>query len=125
MYLLRSPFKHRVAHDLYRNLTTTYPAEDYVGFNQSLTIGTGRDSKLLLKNTAGIVDTGTTLLLIASGQMNFASYLDSFAHADISQTLSPYTRTSRAPSSMTAPACLRSLRSSTRNCRACSSTSVV
>ncbi|EKM51654.1 uncharacterized protein PHACADRAFT_31478 [Phanerochaete carnosa HHB-10118-sp] len=52
----------------YTNITTTYPAMDYVGFNQSVTFG----NQTLLSNTAGIVDTGTTLVELASDA--FATY---------------------------------------------------
>ncbi|CAL1710303.1 unnamed protein product [Somion occarium] len=45
-------------------LTTTYPSSLYVGINQTITYGA---SKLpILSNNAGITDTGTTLLLIAT-----------------------------------------------------------
>jgi hypothetical protein len=43
-------------------LTTTYPASYYWGINESITYG----STTILAETAGIVDTGTTLILIAS-----------------------------------------------------------
>ncbi|GJE99837.1 acid protease [Phanerochaete sordida] len=46
--------------------TTTYPAMDYVGINQSVTFGDGAHKTPLLSNVAGIVDTGTTLFLLAS-----------------------------------------------------------
>ncbi|KAJ7170197.1 aspartic peptidase A1 [Mycena filopes] len=45
-------------------LTTTSPATDYWGINQSITYGTSGTS--ILASTAGIVDTGTTLVLIAT-----------------------------------------------------------
>ncbi|KAG1851993.1 acid protease [Suillus tomentosus] len=44
-------------------LTTTSPASAYWGINQSVSYGT---SQTILKTTAGIVDTGTTLLLLAT-----------------------------------------------------------
>lgn len=44
-------------------LTTTSPASAYWGINQSVTYGT---SQPILNTTAGIVDTGTTLLLLAT-----------------------------------------------------------
>ncbi|KAG2367624.1 aspartic proteinase [Suillus spraguei] len=43
-------------------LTTTKPASDYWGINESITYGT----TTILAETAGIVDTGTTLILIAT-----------------------------------------------------------
>jgi hypothetical protein len=46
----------------YTPLTTTYPASYYWGINESITYG----STTILAETAGIVDTGTTLILIAS-----------------------------------------------------------
>jgi len=48
----------------YTSLTSTSPASDYWGINQSITYGSS--SSEILPSTAGIVDTGTTLLLIAS-----------------------------------------------------------
>ncbi|OJA14470.1 hypothetical protein AZE42_05288 [Rhizopogon vesiculosus] len=44
-------------------LTTTSPASKYWGINQSVSYGTGNT---ILQTTAGIVDTGTTLLLLAT-----------------------------------------------------------
>ncbi|KAJ7511570.1 aspartic peptidase domain-containing protein [Mycena galericulata] len=46
----------------YTDLTTTSPASDYWGINQSIKYG----STTILASTAGIVDTGTTLVLIAT-----------------------------------------------------------
>lgn len=43
-------------------LTTTEPASYYWGINESITYGT----TTILAETAGIVDTGTTLILLAS-----------------------------------------------------------
>ncbi|EKM61603.1 uncharacterized protein PHACADRAFT_84864, partial [Phanerochaete carnosa HHB-10118-sp] len=45
-------------------LTTTSPASAFWGIDESITYGTSKTS--ILTETAGIVDTGTTLLLIAS-----------------------------------------------------------
>lgn len=50
----------------YVPLTTTYPANSYWGINQSITYG---DCPILYES-AGIVDSGTTLILIASGMAN-------------------------------------------------------
>ena len=47
----------------YVPITGTSPASAYWGIDQSLTYG----SSTILSSTAGIVDTGTTLVLIASG----------------------------------------------------------
>jgi len=44
--------------------TTTYPSIYYIGINQTLTHGS--EKTLLLNNTAGITDTGTTLFLLAT-----------------------------------------------------------
>ncbi|KAG1763714.1 acid protease [Suillus occidentalis] len=46
----------------YVPLTTTSPASSYWGIDQSITYG----SSTILSSTAGIVDTGTTLILIAT-----------------------------------------------------------
>ncbi|KAG2068135.1 acid protease, partial [Suillus decipiens] len=46
----------------YTPLTTTHPASYYWGISESITYGT----TIILSETAGIVDTGTTLVLIAS-----------------------------------------------------------
>ncbi|KAG2137226.1 acid protease [Suillus cothurnatus] len=46
----------------YVPLTTTFPASSYWGINQSISYG----RSTILSETAGIVDTGTTLVMIAS-----------------------------------------------------------
>ncbi|KAI0064989.1 acid protease [Artomyces pyxidatus] len=46
----------------YTSITTTYPASNYWGINQSILYGTTS----ILSSTAGIVDTGTTLTLLAT-----------------------------------------------------------
>lgn len=48
----------------YVPLTTTQPSSFYWGINGSVKYG----SKTILSSTAGIVDTGTTLVLIATGE---------------------------------------------------------
>ena len=48
----------------YVPLTTTSPASLYWGIDQSITYG----GSTILSSTAGIVDTGTTLILIASSE---------------------------------------------------------
>ena len=48
----------------YVPLTTTYPASKFWGINQSISYG----NITILNSTAGIVDTGTTLILIATGE---------------------------------------------------------
>lgn len=48
----------------YTPITTTSPASMYWGINQDVTYGQNGTS--LLSGNAGIVDTGTTLLLLAS-----------------------------------------------------------
>ena len=48
----------------YTTLTTTSPVSNYWGINQSITYG----GNTILSSTAGIVDTGTTLIFIASGE---------------------------------------------------------
>ncbi|KAJ8593944.1 acid protease [Rhizopogon salebrosus TDB-379] len=47
----------------YVPITTTSPASKYWGIDQSISYGTGNT---ILRTTAGIVDTGTTLLLLAT-----------------------------------------------------------
>ncbi|EMD36747.1 hypothetical protein CERSUDRAFT_123806 [Gelatoporia subvermispora B] len=49
-------------------ITTTSPASEFVGINQSITYGTAGAS--ILNSTAGVIDTGTTLLLIATDAMD-------------------------------------------------------
>ncbi|OJT05195.1 Polyporopepsin [Trametes pubescens] len=49
----------------YVDITSTSPANRYVGIDQSITYGQGGPT--ILPETAGIVDTGTTLLMISSG----------------------------------------------------------
>ncbi|KAG1795694.1 aspartic peptidase domain-containing protein [Suillus plorans] len=46
----------------YTPITTTYPSSNYWGINQSISYG----STTILSSTAGIVDTGTTYIYIAS-----------------------------------------------------------
>ena len=48
----------------YAPVTTTYPSSYYWGVDQSISY----DGETILSTTAGIVDTGTTLILIASGE---------------------------------------------------------
>ncbi|KAH9945544.1 acid protease [Amylocystis lapponica] len=48
----------------YIPLTSTFPASEYWGIDESITYGSSKTS--ILSSTAGIVDTGTTLVLIAS-----------------------------------------------------------
>ncbi|KIN93244.1 hypothetical protein M404DRAFT_1009105 [Pisolithus tinctorius Marx 270] len=50
----------------YTPLTTTSPASNYWGIDETITYG----STTILSTTAGIVDTGTTLILIATGAFN-------------------------------------------------------
>ncbi|KIP05511.1 hypothetical protein PHLGIDRAFT_119740 [Phlebiopsis gigantea 11061_1 CR5-6] len=51
-------------------ITTTSPSSEFVGIDQSITFGSAETP--VLASTAGIVDTGTTLILIASDA--FATY---------------------------------------------------
>ncbi|KAJ8593240.1 aspartic proteinase [Rhizopogon salebrosus TDB-379] len=46
----------------YTSITTTSPASEFWGVDESITYG----SKTILSKTSGIIDTGTTLILIAS-----------------------------------------------------------
>lgn len=48
----------------YVPITSTSPASEYWGIDQSISYG----GSSILSSTAGIVDTGTTLVLIASGE---------------------------------------------------------
>ncbi|KAI1786237.1 acid protease [Ganoderma leucocontextum] len=48
----------------YVPITSTSPASDYVGIDQSITYGSAGTT--ILSSTAGITDTGTTLVLLAS-----------------------------------------------------------
>ena len=50
---------------MYSPITSTSPASDYVGIDQSITYGSAGTT--ILASTAGITDTGTTLVLLASG----------------------------------------------------------
>ncbi|KAF9041824.1 aspartic protease [Hymenopellis radicata] len=51
----------------YTSLTSTSPAKYYWGIDESVTYGT---STTILSSTAGIVDTGTTLILLATDAYN-------------------------------------------------------
>jgi len=50
----------------YVPLTTVFPASAFWGINQAITYG----GASILDSTAGIVDTGTTLILIATGMID-------------------------------------------------------
>ncbi|EMD36918.1 hypothetical protein CERSUDRAFT_137265 [Gelatoporia subvermispora B] len=54
-------------------LTTTEPANQFVGIDQDMLYGTKDSTTVLLEGASGIVDTGTSLLLIASDA--FQQYL--------------------------------------------------
>ncbi|KAI0634527.1 aspartic peptidase A1 [Trametes polyzona] len=56
----RSKFDEPLA---YVPLTTTSPASQFVGYDQSIRYG---DKDVVLEKTAGILDTGTTLILLAT-----------------------------------------------------------
>lgn len=45
-------------------LATTFPASEFWGIDQTITYGTSNTN--ILSQTAGIVDTGTTLVLLAT-----------------------------------------------------------
>ncbi len=47
----------------YRSITETSPAHNYLGLDMSITYGSGTP---ILETTAGIIDTGTTLVLLAT-----------------------------------------------------------
>ena len=49
----------------YAPLTTTYPASQYWGIDQSISYG----GATILSSTAGIVDSGTTMILLATGML--------------------------------------------------------
>ncbi|KAI0922513.1 hypothetical protein AcW1_002869 [Taiwanofungus camphoratus] len=51
----------------YTPITSTSPASDYVGIDQSITYGS---DTTILSSSAGIADTGTTLILLASSAYN-------------------------------------------------------
>ncbi|KAL5513855.1 hypothetical protein ACEPAG_2616 [Sanghuangporus baumii] len=53
----------------YASFTSTSPAAFYIGIDESITYGSATGSTVL-SSTAGIVDTGTTLLLIATDAFN-------------------------------------------------------
>ncbi|KAL5501257.1 hypothetical protein ACEPAH_9644 [Sanghuangporus vaninii] len=53
----------------YASFTSTSPATFYIGIDESITYGSATGSTVL-SSTAGIVDTGTTLLLIATDAFN-------------------------------------------------------
>lgn len=52
--------------DSHRPLTTTSPANKYWGVDQSIRYG---NSVRILDETAGVIDTGTSLILIATGKL--------------------------------------------------------
>jgi len=64
----------------YVPVTSTYPSNAYWGINQTISYG----ATSILSNTAGIIDTGTTLILIATGRYvaynneSYSYYSDAF-----------------------------------------------
>lgn len=48
----------------HRHITSKYPANQYVGIDQSITYGS--KGTVILSKTSGIVDTGTTLILLST-----------------------------------------------------------
>ncbi|KAI0327427.1 acid protease [Cubamyces sp. BRFM 1775] len=52
----------------YVPVTSTYPASQYVGIDQSITYGSAGTT--ILSSTAGITDTGTTFILVANDAFN-------------------------------------------------------
>jgi Eukaryotic aspartyl protease len=59
---------NRIVGDVkYVPITGTSPASRYWGVDQSITYGS--NGQTILNLTAGIVDTGTTLILIATGSI--------------------------------------------------------
>lgn len=57
----------------YSPITSTSPANEFVGIDQTVTYGTAGTP--ILAQTAGIADTGTTLLLLATGASLARFYL--------------------------------------------------
>ncbi len=56
---------------LHSPITGTFPSNRYWGVDASFKYGgaNGNVPRTILKNTAGIIDTGTTLLYIATGML--------------------------------------------------------
>ena len=71
-------------------ITSTSPASKYVGINQ--TIAYGDANVVVLPNSAGITDTGTTLLLLATGASAFLflPFFCSFVHAVVLDAFNVY-----------------------------------
>ena len=65
--LVRSTYSCDCLLITYLSIATTSPASEFWGINQSIRYGT---STTILSTTAGIVDTGTTLLLIATDALS-------------------------------------------------------
>ncbi|TBU46835.1 aspartic peptidase A1 [Dichomitus squalens] len=65
----------------YVPITTTFPSSDYFGIDQSIRYGT---STSILSTTTGIVDTGTTLILIADDA--FSEYQSATGAVDDDET---------------------------------------
>ena len=66
-------------------ITSTSPSNEFVGVDQSITYGSAGTS--ILASTAGIADTGTTLILIATGTYHFV--LRSSNRSDVCLTRCP------------------------------------
>ena len=85
-------------------ITSTSPASDYVGIDQSITFGSP-DGQTILPLTSGITDTGTTLILIATGEcFSVHCYSDVLNAITSAQTHSNSTRLLRAPCPTLTPA---------------------
>lgn len=57
----------------HRHITSKYPANQYVGIDQSITYGS--KGTVILSKTSGIVDTGTTLILLSTCKLMKAAPL--------------------------------------------------
>jgi hypothetical protein len=73
-------------------ITSTSPANEFWGIDQSITYGTTS----ILSTTAGIVDTGTTLTLIATGKLSTDLHSTPRANDRVIDALSKYQRATGA-----------------------------
>jgi cathepsin E len=65
---------------VYTPITTTSPASNYWGIDQTITYGA---STSIMASSAGIVDTGTTLILLATGVCLLSQALKVFGHSPV------------------------------------------
>ena len=73
----------------HRPITSTSPANQFVGIDQTITFGSP-DGTTVLPATSGITDTGTTLTLLATGTLTDIACPVTSTHLAVRVSLSPF-----------------------------------